>query len=128
MITEVTQGVKVSVHTRYEEEFSNPANRHYIFSYHISIENQNPFEIKLLRRHWMIKDSLSNYREVEGEGVIGQQPLISPGEVYEYESACNLASDFGVMKGTYLFRREADDQLFKVVIPEFVLVTPSRLN
>lgn len=128
MITEVTEGVKVSVKTQYEEEFSNPANRHFIFSYHIVIENQNPFVVQLLRRHWEIKDSLSPFREVEGEGVVGQQPVLEPGELYEYESACNLASDLGAMRGTYLFKREYDGQIFKVIIPEFNLFTPARLN
>jgi ApaG protein len=128
MITEVTEGVKVSVGTQYEDDFSNPANRHYIFSYKITIENQNPFSIQLLRRHWFIKDTLSNLREVEGEGVIGQQPVLAPGDVYEYESACNLSSDIGSMRGTYLFRKDNDGKLFKVSIPEFFLVTNARLN
>lgn len=128
MITEVTEGVKVSVYTQYEEELSNPLNRHYIFSYRITIENQNPFVVQLLRRYWHIQDSLSFPRDVEGEGVVGQQPLLSPGEQYEYESACNLTSDFGSMKGTYLFRKADDNQMFKVSIPKFILSTPERLN
>ena len=128
MITEVTCGVKVSVITQFEEDLSNPANRHYIFSYRIIIENQNPFEIQLLRRHWFIKDSMSEMREIEGEGVVGQQPVIDSGEIYEYESACNLVSDFGMMNGEYLFRKGMTDELLRVSIPEFKLEILGKLN
>lgn len=128
MITEVTCGVKVSVITQFEEDLSNPANRHYIFSYRIIIENQNPFEIQLLRRHWFIKDSMSEMREIEGEGVVGQQPVIDSGEIYEYESACNLVSDFGMMHGEYLFRKGLTDELLRVSIPEFKLEILGKLN
>lgn len=128
MITEVTCGVKVSVITQFEEDLSNPANRHYIFSYRIIIENQNPFEIQLLRRHWFIKDSMSEMREIDGEGVVGQQPVIRSGEIYEYESACNLVSDFGMMYGEYLFRKGLTDELLRVSIPEFKLEILGKLN
>ena len=128
MTTEVTCGVKVSVITQFEEDLSNPANRHFIFSYRIIIENQNPFEIQLLRRHWYIRDSMSVLREVEGEGVVGQQPIIYSGEIYEYESACNLVSDFGMMHGEYLFRKAKTDELLRVSIPEFKLEILGKLN
>jgi ApaG protein len=126
--TEVTQGIKVTVQTTYESELSNPANRHFIFSYHITIENQNPFTVQLLRRYWLIKDSLSFPREVEGEGVVGKQPVLDPMDVHEYESACNLTSDFGSMSGNYLFVREDTGDHFRVTIPEFTLTTNDRLN
>ena len=128
MITEVTQGVKVSVHTQYEEAFSEPEKNHFLFSYRITIQNQNPFPIKLLRRHWEIKDSLSPLREVDGEGVVGEQPVIGPGEIYSYESASNLTSEIGSMSGNYLFKRLPSGETFKVSIPEFPLETPARLN
>lgn len=125
MITQVSQGVSVSVFTSYEEELSNPLNRHFIFTYRIRIENQNNFTIQLLRRHWEIQDSLSFPREVEGEGVIGEQPLLEPGHWYEYESACNLTSNVG---STYLFQRVDNGNLFQANIPLFMLVTPDKLN
>jgi ApaG protein len=81
-----------------------------------------------MRRHWMIFDSATPKQEVEGEGVVGQQPVLLPGEVYEYESACNLTSELGSMHGTYLFKSVNDDSFFKVAIPRFELVTAYKLN
>lgn len=128
MITEVTDGVKVSVTTQYIDDYSNPEQNHYIFTYCIVIENQNPFTVQLLRRNWQIWDSLNGKREVDGEGVIGQQPVLEPGESYTYESACNLTSEFGSMQGTYSFKRLMDGTDFKVSIPIFYLEFPSRNN
>jgi ApaG protein len=85
-------------------------------------------DVQLQRRFWNIFDSISERREVEGAGVVGQQPILRPGEVYEYESACNLKSEFGKMDGTYTFERIADGEKFNVVIPEFRMVVPYRLN
>lgn len=128
MITEVTEGVKVSVSTQYMDDYSNPENNYFIFSYRIRIENQNPFSVQLLNRHWEIWDSLSGKRTVDGEGVVGQQPVLEPGENYEYESACNLDSEIGSMKGLYTFQRVSDHKTFEVVIPVFYLEFPSRKN
>ena len=128
MVTKVTEGVKISVATKYRDDYSNPHNFHYLFSYRITIENQNDYTVQLLKRHWYINDSSGEYREVEGEGVVGQQPVLKPGEVYEYESACNLTTDIGSMKGVYLFQREFDGMNFKVNVPEFKMIVPFRLN
>lgn len=128
MITAVTSGIKVSVSSTFEEDLSNAASKHYIFSYRIGILNQNPFEVQLIRRHWYIKDSMAKVREVEGEGVVGEQPFLQNGEFFEYESACNLNSDFGMMEGYYLFRNVNNNQLFEVNIPAFVLEIPGKLN
>ncbi|MBX7095243.1 MAG: Co2+/Mg2+ efflux protein ApaG [Flavobacteriales bacterium] len=128
MVTDISAGVLVSVQMHYEDDLSNPANRHFIYSYKIRLENKNEFPVQLLRRHWYIQDSLGYPREVEGEGVVGQQPHLLPGDSYEYESACNLASDFGLMFGTYLFKNMVDGTLFQVQIPKFQLFTPDRLN
>lgn len=128
MITEVTEGVKVGVSTQYIDDYSNPEQNHFIFTYCIVIENQNPFAVQLLRRNWSIWDSLNGNRLVEGEGVVGQQPILAPGESYTYESACNLTSEFGSMKGLYTFKRMVDDSEFNVSIPIFYLEFPSRKN
>lgn len=127
-VTLVTHGVKITVQTEYQYNHSNPEQRYYLFSYRVIIENNSDYVVKLLRRHWFIFDSSSEYREVEGEGVVGQQPVLAPGEVYDYESACNLNTDIGRMNGTYLMMREMDGAQFYVNIPEFELITPPRLN
>jgi ApaG protein len=128
MVTQVTHGIRISVHTEYQDSYSRPEQRHFLFLYRISIENRSEFTVQLQRRHWHIFDSSGEFREVEGEGVIGQQPVLAPGEVYEYESACNLTTDMGKMYGTYLMEREHDRLRFNVHIPEFELIVPSRLN
>jgi len=128
MVTAVTEGIKISVETSYREMYSNPLNRQFLFSYHIRIENQNDYTVQLRRRQWFIYDSAGEIREVEGEGVIGQQPVIEPGDVYEYESACNLMTDIGKMSGNYLIEKIIDGHQFQVTIPEFKMVVPNRLN
>src|SRR6478735_1209923 len=121
MSVKVSQGIKIRVETNYLSEYSKPAVNHFLFSYRITIENQNPFDVQLLRRHWYIKDSASSMRQVEGEGVVGQMPVIKAGSSYSYESGCNLTSDMGSMKGTYKFLRLNDDSFFEAEIPEFNL-------
>lgn len=128
MITEITKGIKVSVETVYQHEYSSPVQAHYVFTYRILIENCSDNTIQLLRRHWQIHDVTTNVREVEGEGVVGQKPVIEPGQTHEYVSGCNLVSGIGKMKGTYLMERIVDGRKFKVAIPEFTMVVPFRLN
>lgn len=128
IVTLVTHGVKVTVRTEFQQEHSNPDQRYYLFAYRVIIENNSDYVVKLLRRRWFIFDSSGEYREVEGEGVVGQQPVLAPGEIYEYESACDLTTDMGKMNGTYLMMREIDGAQFYVNIPEFELVMPARLN
>lgn len=128
MLAQITQGVKVSVVTEYQEEYSNPLQDHFVFTYKIQIENNSNFTVKLLRRKWAIYDIMCQNREVEGEGVIGQQPTLEPGEFYEYVSGCNLKSGFGKMVGTYQMERIVDGSVFFVQIPEFSLIIPWKLN
>lgn len=128
MITEITDGVKISVETTYQSEYSNPANEHFMFAYKITIENLSNYSVQLMRRHWFIFDSNGTHREVEGEGVVGLQPIIEPGEFHEYVSGCNLKSEMGSMKGSYQMKRLLDDDEFDVVIPEFQLIAPYKLN
>ncbi len=84
--------------------------------------------MKLLRRHWHIYDANGVVREVEGEGVVGQQPVLEPGDSHQYVSGCNLKTGLGKMRGTYQMERLADGRNFTVEIPEFTLVVPYRLN
>jgi ApaG protein len=128
MVTEITDGVKVTVATSYQPEYSSPAQSHYVFTYKIIIENNSEYTVKLLRRHWFIYDANAVIREVEGDGVVGQQPVLEPGQTHEYVSGCNLKTEFGKMKGTYLMDRVVDGKQFKVNIPEFIMVVPYKLN
>ncbi|WP_316735626.1 Co2+/Mg2+ efflux protein ApaG [Pedobacter aquatilis] len=128
MVTAITDGVQVSVETIYQPEYSNPANEHFMFAYRIEISNLSDYPVQLMRRQWFIFDSNSSRREVEGEGVVGLQPVIEPGESHVYVSGCNLKTDIGSMQGTYLMNRLVDNAEFEVEIPEFQLVAPYRLN
>ena len=128
MVTYTTDGVKVSVETIYQPEYSNPANYHFMFAYKVNIENTGSYAVRLLSRHWYIFDSNGAKREVEGEGVVGVQPIIEPGDSHEYVSGCNLKTDMGNMKGQYRMMRLLDNTFFDVQIPEFYLITPYRMN
>lgn len=128
MVTEITKGIKVTVETEYQPAYSSPSQYHYVFTYRITIENQSDFTIQLLRRRWFVHDAGFQAREVEGEGVVGQQPVIEPGQSHQYVSGCNLKSGIGKMVGTYQMERIVDGTKVEVNIPEFVLVAPLRLN
>lgn len=128
MVTAITQGVKISVDTVYQDEYSNSANEHFMFAYRIVIQNMSDDAIRLMRRKWLIFDSNGTQREVEGEGVVGEQPIIEPGETYQYVSGCNLKTEIGSMKGHYEMLRLNDEMVFNVDIPEFQLIVPYKLN
>ena len=128
MVTEITRGIKVVVETEYQPSYSSPSQYHYVFTYKITIENQSDFTIQLKRRHWHIHDAGFTVREVEGEGVVGQQPVLEPGEAHQYVSGCNLKSGIGKMVGTYQMERVVDGAFFQVNVPAFVMVAPLRLN
>lgn len=128
MVTGITKGVKVSVSTQFKQEYSSPMQYHYVFTYKIHIENQSDYSIQLLSRRWFIFDSNGTVKEVEGEGVVGQQPLLEPGESHEYISGCNLKTGVGKMHGEYTFERLVDGKHFQVTIPEFTMIVPFKLN
>jgi ApaG protein len=128
MVQQVTEGVKIMVETFYQPKQSNPLNSEYLFAYRITIENLTSNPLKLVSRHWHIVDSNGSHREVEGEGVVGKQPIILPGDSYNYTSAANLNSDIGKMYGTYLMEDLYDKKNLTVSIPEFQLVTPAKMN
>ena len=128
MVQQVTEGVSITVETFYQAAQSNPLSSEYLFAYRITIENLSTMPVKLLRRHWFIVDSNGAYREVEGEGVVGQQPIIEPGSSYQYVSAANLRSDMGKMYGSYQMENLYNKKLMKVAIPEFQLIAPFKLN
>ncbi|RZK22362.1 MAG: Co2+/Mg2+ efflux protein ApaG [Hymenobacter sp.] len=128
MPTTTTQGVTVTVTTNYLPDYSSPAQEHFVFAYRIDIRNDSEYTVKLLRRHWFISDANGTVREVEGEGVVGRQPVLEPGESHQYMSGCNLKSGVGKMRGTYLMERLVNGDQFQVNIPEFTLMVPYRMN
>ncbi len=128
MVTAITQGVKISVDTIYQGEYSNPAKQHFMFAYRITIENLSDYAVQLLRRKWIVFDSNGVVREVEGSGVVGRQPIIQSAEKYIYLSGCNLKTDIGSMRGHYIMRRMFDEVDFIANIPGFQLIVPFKLN
>ena len=126
--TAVTEMISISVQPRYEAEESNPAIGKFIYSYQVTIENNSFVNVKLLSRHWYIIDSIQIRREVKGEGVIGKQPILAPGGTFQYVSWCPLNSPIGKMYGNYVFVNLSERATFKVLIPEFLLVSDFKLN
>ncbi|HAR19069.1 MAG TPA: Co2+/Mg2+ efflux protein ApaG [Cytophagales bacterium] len=128
MLTEITEGVKITVVVEYQPYYSNPVQSHFVFTYNITIENCSDYTVHLLRRHWNISDSNGETRHVDGEGVVGQQPLLEPGQSHQYISGCNLKTNIGKMAGTYLMERIFDGKKIYVKIPEFTMIVPYKLN
>ncbi|WP_276132925.1 Co2+/Mg2+ efflux protein ApaG [Polluticoccus soli] len=128
MVQQVTEGVSITVETFYQPAQSNPVGSEFLFAYRITIENLSDVPVKLLRRHWYIYDSNGSFREVEGEGVVGQQPIIESGQSYQYVSAANLRSEIGKMYGNYQMENLYNKKLITVAIPEFQLMAPFKLN
>ena len=115
-----TDGMRITVRPLFMRDQSRPASGQFVFAYFVRIENVGDQAAQLLSRRWLIHDSVGEDTEVVGEGVIGEQPLISPGHVHEYQSYCILKSASGYMEGQYHFVR-ADGTRFDAEIPRFVL-------
>ena len=116
----ITRDIKVTVRPVYLDGQSDVLSKRFVFGYFVRIQNHGVEDIQLLRRHWFITDSNGQTQEVEGEGVIGKQPIISPGESHEYNSYCVLETFVGTMEGTYTMERTQGER-FKVEIPRFDL-------
>jgi ApaG protein len=117
---ERTSGILVRVQPAFSLVDSSPEEGRFVFTYHVELENQGDSDAKLLFRHWKIHDSLGEDSEVDGEGVVGQQPLLSPGGSHEYKSFCILKSPAGYMEGYYTFERP-DGSRFEARVPRFSL-------
>jgi ApaG protein len=128
MVSMISEGIQISVETFYQSDYSNPTNHEFMFAYRISIENHNAFSVKLLRRQWYIFDSNSEHREVEGEGVVGVQPLLNPNEQFQYVSGCNLRTEMGRMHGEYIMENQNNKETFIVKIPPFEMIVPTKMN
>jgi len=128
MVSAITQNIGISVETFFQAEQSKPELDFFVYSYRITIKNEGDYTVQLLSRYWEIFDVIMEKRVVEGEGVVGEQPVLSPGESYQYTSFCQLKTDAGSMKGYYTFQRELDDVTFNAKIPEFILWPEYRRN
>lgn len=132
MATALTKGVKISVETTFRPDLTDAENQILFFNYAITIENQNPFKVQLLKRHWRIFDALNTIRMITGDGVIGEQPVIEPGEQHTYQSGCDLNSELGQMAGHYDFaildESNNPQDSFEVEVPVFKLEFPPKLN
>ena len=128
METLTTRGIKISVETFYQDKHSSLAENRYVFIYRITIENKGSTTVQLLRRHWFIKDSNGATHEVEGEGVIGKQPILEPGESHQYVSWTPLQTDIGKMYGSFLMQEKGSDMMFRATVPEFKLIAPFKEN
>lgn len=119
--------ITVQVATQYLEDQSDPDEGRYVFSYTISLENTGTMPAQLISRHWIITDARDEKQEVKGLGVVGQQPLLAPGETYEYSSGSSLGTPVGTMRGSYQMVAE-DGTHFETPIPEFALAVPRALH
>jgi ApaG protein len=128
MDTLTTSGIQISVNTQFRNDLSEIMESNYFFNYKIDIQNTNNFDVQLMTRDWYIFDSLNEAKYVNGHGVIGEQPILKPGESYTYTSGCDLKSDIGLMKGFYTFKNLTDDEYFQVFVPTFTLEHPGKLN
>ena len=128
MVQQVTKGIKISVETSYEGAFNKNRSIHYAFVYQITIKNESKELVQLLTREWQILDALNHAETVIGEGVIGQKPIIKPGDSYSYSSGCILTSPYGAMHGYYNMINLTTSTFFKVTIPSFKLNATFALN
>ena len=122
-----SHGIRITVRPVYLKDQSEPAARHYVFAYFVRIENVGDQAAQLISRRWLIHDSIGEDTEVEGEGVVGEQPTLSTGSVHEYQSFCILKSGEGYMEGHYNFVR-ADSTAFQAQIPRFLLSASESSN
>jgi ApaG protein len=127
MSTENPHNITVEVETRYIEGQSEPNNERYVFSYTITIRNEGGVPAQLVSRHWVITDANGHTQEVRGEGVVGEQPNLKPGEGFQYTSGTMIATPVGSMRGEYQMVAENGDQ-FDAVIPTFTLAIPRTLH
>ncbi len=125
-----TREISVTVKPIFLEDQSSPADNHYVWAYHVRIENRGSDTVQLRNRHWVITDAIGRIQEVRGAGVVGQQPVLKPGKSFEYTSGTPLPTPSGIMQGSYQMERE-DGERFDVRIPAFSLDSPHqtmRLN
>lgn len=121
----ITEGIRVAVEARYSPQHSEPTR--WFFLYTIRISNEGSEPVQLISRHWIIRDATGKIEEVRGPGVVGEQPVIEPGDFFEYTSGCPLPTPFGSMEGTYQLVSESG-LAFDAEIAEFVLREPGAIH
>lgn len=130
MYSQTTRDIVVTVKPFYLDDQSSPADNHYVWAYRVRIENKSSHTVQLINRHWIITDAIGRVQEVKGPGVVGEQPVLRPGDGYEYTSGTPLPTPSGIMHGTYEMTDETGTS-FDIVIPPFSLDSPHerpRLN
>lgn len=123
----VTRGIRVNVRARFSDQNSDPQGRQWVFLYTITIHNESADRVQLLKRHWVITDANGEVEEVKGPGVVGKQPILEPGQSFEYTSACPLKTPFGSMHGTYQMLGP-DNEAFDAEIKGFALRLPGTMQ
>jgi ApaG protein len=127
MSSALTDGISVAVRSDFRPDRSEPGQRRWFFTYTVTIRNQGTSPAKLVSRRWLITDGAGRHEEVEGDGVVGRQPRLEPGQAFEYTSFCVLPTSHGSMRGSYRMTRD-DGTPFDAVIAPFSLVVPGTLN
>ncbi|MBR9903057.1 MAG: Co2+/Mg2+ efflux protein ApaG [Gammaproteobacteria bacterium] len=120
--------IKVSVVPSYRADESNDGESRYVFSYTVTVHNQSPHSVQLMARYWKITQGGGEYQEVRGKGVVGQQPLIGPGQSFRYTSRAILQTPVGVMEGAYTLLDTSTQRVFEVAITAFRLAVPLQLH
>ena len=125
MYSETTNSILVTVKPFFLDDQSSPRENRFVWAYQVRIENKGPITVQLRRRHWRITDSLGRTQEVRGDGVGGEQPVLHPGESFEYTSGTPLATPSGIMVGTYFMEAEGGQEM-EIAIPAFSLDSPHQ--
>lgn len=125
--------ISVKVRSVYQPDYSVPIDSNYVFAYRVRITNKGQEYVRLLRRHWIITDAAGQIKEVEGEGVVGQKPVLAPGQSHEYTSWVQLETPIGTMEGSFLMEKPAkspneESTFFQAEIPKFIHIAPELLN
>ena len=123
----VTNGIRISVNSFYIPEQSKPTEDVYFFAYRVEIRNEGAARVQLISRHWIINDGHGKSQEVRGPGVVGEQPILNPGEVFAYSSFCPLSTPVGSMEGSYQMC-DSHQQQFNAQIGQFLLAMPSSIQ
>jgi len=126
MYSKVTRDIKVAVRPFYLEEQSQPDESRFVWAYKVNIENQGAETVQLLRRTWRITDARGQVHEVQGPGVVGEQPVLGPGQSFEYTSGTPLSTPSGIMVGTYHMVNRGSGEAFDVAVPAFSLDSPHQ--
>lgn len=125
MYSDITRDIRVTVEPQYLPDQSQPNDGHYVWAYHVRIENLGREIVRLRTRHWKITDALGRLQEVRGPGVVGEQPLLRPGEYFTYTSGTPLSTPSGIMTGSYGMESTSGER-FDIAIPAFSLDSPHQ--